>query len=173
MFEQYIGKIIQWNRERGLLTKFDPSLSLRLLSEEAREFYMAETLAEALCEYADFWFVYHGYRASSACCQLTAVGFAEHNSGLKDIEEWVLHIDGHMRKQIEYMYSQMGSYSTLPYVSDSLTIDLDKNHAMECVIFCNEMKSSKKDSSGKIVKADVQEKPAPMVEQRLIKRYGA
>lgn len=172
MFEQYVGKIIQWNRKRGLLTKFDPSLSLRLLSEEAKEFYMAETLAEALCEYADFWFVYHGYRASSACCQLTAIGFADHVSGIKAIEEWVLHLDEHMRKQIEFMYSQT-RYPHKLCSLDPKTIDMDKNHAMECVIYCNEMKSSKKDSSGKIVKAEHQEKPAPMVEQRLLKRYGA
>lgn len=55
-------RIIAWNRVRNGL-EFDPNLEIRMLSEEFNEFFMAETFAQRLQEFADIMFVWIGTNA--------------------------------------------------------------------------------------------------------------
>lgn len=57
------NRIVLWNINRGCLDSFDPQLEVSMLSEEAREFMLAPTLAERLQEYADMVFVWVGTQA--------------------------------------------------------------------------------------------------------------
>jgi len=57
-------RIVKWNRDRGLIQAgFDPALELKMLSEEAREFFLANDYEHQLQEFADFLFVEVGTRA--------------------------------------------------------------------------------------------------------------
>lgn len=168
MFEQYVSQIVTWNRDRGLLVSFDPGLSMKLLSEEAKEFFKAETLPEMLCEYADFWFVWHGYRAISSCSAIHPVGLEVAVNSMGYLENWRFNVDTAMRDLLLSEYKKQ-------YPEDNVDVwqmfNDDANKAMEFVIHCNEMKSSKKNSDGKIVKADGQLSPVPMMEGYLESRH--
>lgn len=166
MFEQYVSQIVAWNRDRGLLTSFDPGLSMKLLSEEAKEFFKAETLPEMLCEYADFWFVWHGYRGISSCNALQPVGLEVAVNSMRMLEEWQYRVDTAMRDCLLSMYRKQHTDDV--DIWSMMHDDADK--AMEFVIQCNEMKSSKKNSDGKIVKAEGQLRPVPMMEKFLALR---
>lgn len=160
----FANQILEWNRKRGLLDSFNPGLSMKLLSEEAKEFFKAETLPEMLCEYADFWFVWLGYKSIAACCPVHPVDLDVAVKSMMSLESWFLSIENHMTQCLLSKYRS-------EYISDNLDrwalLQNDSKKAMAFVIQCNEQKSSKKNEDGKIVKADNQLRPVPLMQEFL------
>ena len=169
MFEQYVNQIITWNLNRGLLGSFDPALSMKLLSEEAKEFFTATTIPEMLCEYADFWFVWHGYKAISACDPIQPVGLQVAVTSMNMLDDWALKVNNTMFERLHSAYLNKYGEDVDLY---RLLMD-DANAAMAFVIECNNQKSSETNEDGKIVKAENQRKPAPITEEYLEKRNMA
>ena len=134
-------RVIKWNRDRGLLGTFDPNLERKMLSEEAREFYLAETLEHKLAEYADFLFVLEGTKAKYICNSGINNEFFNAYEVYKGIERWASDLIQEMDSVLQSMYVMLGS---------------NKRHndvALACrvVCDCNELKGVEK-ISGKIVK---------------------
>ena len=133
---------VRWNRDRGLLDKFDPKLELKMLSEEAKEFYAAETLAHMLAEFADFLFVLDGTKAKFGSQLINS--HLDLDLRLKvysDIIDWA-------HKVMADMDSCLHSMLSMQYNETTGLI----NMARRIVIKCNELKGSEKDKDGKVVK---------------------
>lgn len=146
------NRVLAWNRERGLLESFDPNLSMRLLCEEAKEFFNAESLVDMLCEYADFHFVLEGYRSIRSCSPLSSVSLPSTVKGIEALESWCLATDNHMLHILRSRYGR-------DYFS---RMENDIEAAKMAVCICNEQKSSEK-KEGKIVKAANQRKPQTLI----------
>lgn len=133
---------IKWNRDRGLLKNFDPKLELKMLSEEAREFYEAETLAHMLAEYADFEFVLDGTKAKFGCQSITShIDIDLRVKTFDDIISWAETIKSDM---IQCIGSMLGDQF---YECAGLI-----NIARRIVVKCNCLKGTEKDKDGKVVK---------------------
>lgn len=156
-----IHRIVAWNRDRGLLDNFDILLEIKMLSEEAREFYMAETFEHRLCEFSDFLFVKEGTKAKYNARLGSPSNPLFHNQeSYLELMKWTDRIECHMT---DILFSE---YEAVP-VSASFQHCIKT--AMDVVIKNNNLKGKKKDG-GKIVKAANQEKPEAVL-ARLI--YGS
>lgn len=152
-------RIIKWNRERGLLPEFDPALHLKHLSQEAQEFYMAETLAHKLAEYSDFMFFLEGIKARWGCVVFTSTyDFEVQHKGFNMLLDWADDKLSFMQEVLEDMLAAQGKITLL---SKALHI------AMTVVCECNELKP-KKTVNGKIVKGDKHVDPVNEIRKRLL-----
>lgn len=147
---------VKWNRDRGLLDKFDPKLELKMLSEEAKEFYEAKTLAHMLAEYADFLFVLDGTKAKFGSQLITS------------------HIDIEMRLNV---YGHILDWADVVKqdIESCLASSLGGNYhelgglvsmARGYVIACNSLKGMKKEG-GKIVKNEEHVDPVDLIQKDL------
>jgi len=135
--------VVNWNRERGLLDKgFDPLLEMKMLSEEAREFFLAETLEHKLAEYADFLFVQFGTEAKyyASLIESTTMFSMERDRFLQ-LQDW-------MYDTQESMYSTLASEFSLKGRED---LEECVRKALLIVIGCNNLKGTKT-KDGKVVK---------------------
>lgn len=152
--------VVKWNRDRGLLDNYDPSLELRMLSEESREFYMAETLAHMLAERADFEFVLCGTKAKFGSQKLSShIDMPLYMDTYTDIIDWAEAVAKDMDRCLESALGVMCAE-----LSGLLRL------ALEVVIECNELKGKNK-SDGKIIKIESPPDPVAIIEERL-RRYG-
>lgn len=127
--------IIEWNRKRNQL-RFDPNLEAKLLSDEAREFFMAETVEDRLHEAADFFFVLIGTVAKYVSNEFErADDLLRQFSRFNELESWGEKVGFEIREQLE----RDGTRQLL----------LD---AMQIVLEANQAKLGVKDASGKIIK---------------------
>ncbi len=150
-------RVVKWNRDRGLLLEFNPDLERRMLSEEAREFYMAETLACKLAEYADFIFVLEGTKAKYGC-----------NSGIKTEA-----FDSYKEFKELYMWASLLRQEMYELLMDVLrkkgyTNEANKLFSMayNAVCSCNELKGLDKES-GKIKKGENYRDPAEIIKLKM------
>lgn len=149
-------RVIVWNKERGLLDKgFDPKLELRMLSEEAREFYTAPDIYHMLAEYADFLFVRFGTFAKYYSEKIDS-----HTTFSLMRDEWI--------KIAEWIEDQ--EYAMASLLSQELQRefpDMDYESlvhlALMTVILNNESKG-KKTVDGKVVKNEDHRDPADLIE---------
>lgn len=82
-------RIIEWNRMRNNL-EFDPSLEVRMLSEEASEYFMATDPAHKLQEAADFFFVFTGTQAKFRATKFETITlFSIAEKGWRQLEAWM------------------------------------------------------------------------------------
>ena len=147
---------VKWNRDRGLLDKFDPKLELKMLSEEAKEFYAAETLAHMLAEYADFLFVLDGTKAKFGSQLIDShldIDLRVKTYG--DIMEWANRLRCDMD---ECIGSALGGM----YQEVSGLV----NMARRIVIQCNNLKGTKK-VDGKVVKNKEHVDPKSLIQEEL------
>jgi len=148
---------VKWNRDRGLLDKFDPKLELKMLSEEAKEFYAAETLAHMLAEYADFIFVLDGTKAKFGSQLIDShldIDLRVKTYG--DIMEWANRI----RCNIE---TCIGSALGNQYNEISGLVEM----ARGIVIQCNNLKGKKKNADGKVIKNTEHVDPVERIQAEL------
>ena len=163
-------RIIDWNKKRNGL-EFDIALEQSMLTEEAREFFMANTLAERLQEYSDFVFVSVGTRAK----------FFSYSSDIS-IERFV-----HLKGMMDIMFSWMDDFCaeaialiTQEIISIAKANDTHRygregialaqglyDGALEAVVTANEVKGSEKNENGKIVKGDNYVTPQVAIDQML------
>ena len=150
-------RVVKWNRDRYLLDTFNPELERRMLSEEAREFYHAETLAHKLAEYADFLFVFEGTKAKYGC-----------NSGIKnplfdsyliwkELRDWAKELQQEMHLLLVECIKNAGFYN----ITNSL-IEM----ALTAVCSCNELKGFDKES-GKVKKGANYKNPADIIKLKM------
>ena len=87
--EGIVNQIVRWNRERNGLA-FNIDTEVKMLTEEANEFFMAETKEDRLREAADFKFVWVGTLAKclGGRCK-NELDFMSRKSIFDDIKEWV------------------------------------------------------------------------------------
>lgn len=155
-------RTVEWNRARGTLEVFDPMLELRMLTEEANEFYHAETYPHMLQELADFIFVADGtdakYRAQK---DQSITMFMTGAEAYETLSSWV-------SKTAYEMYLVLkGKAVACGVFSGDVIADLE--YARSCVVTANESKPNKK-VEGKVVKGDRID-PLPLIEEYIYKYY--
>lgn len=152
---------VKWNRDRGLLDNYDPSLELRMLSEEAKEFYAAETLAHMLAEYADFQFVLDGTKAKFGSQVISShIDIDLRVKTYNDIMSWA-------GKVMADMYNCLSSVLDEHRHGHRHELDGLINMASSHVISCNNLKGLKKDEEGKIQKDENHVDPKDLIEAEL------
>lgn len=148
--------VVKWNRDRGLLDNYDPSLELRMLSEEAREFYMAETLAHMLAERADFEFVLYGTQAKFGSQKISShVDMPLYTSTYTDIIDWAEAVAEDMDRCLESALGPM-CHETAGLI----------RLALDVVVQCNNRKGKNK-SAGKVVKIENPPDPVALIQEQL------
>lgn len=151
-----MNHIIEWNRERGLLDTFDPCLELKMLSEEAREFYNATTFEHTLAEAADFIFVLEGTKAKYHCnCLDGTVIFEINYRRFEQLMAWANSIKDNMESLLE---CEAKMIHNLRYSKVKHLIGL----ALAAVIDCNNKKPNKK-AGGKVVKGESHVNPVGLI----------
>ena len=152
--EGIINQIIRWNRERnGLALNIDTEV--KMLTEEANEFFMAETKEDRLREAADFVFVWRGTSAkclSGRCKDWQS--FMSRKGFFNYIKKWV---DAETEAMTE-MLEEDGTYHLWPRV-------------LEIVTKANLAKPKTKNVDGKVIKGDDYIDPIEEIKQ-LIKEEG-
>jgi len=157
MDPQLKARIIKWNRDRCLLGNFDPALERKMLTEEANEFYMAESLAHMMAEYCDFVFVSEGTRAKYFSQKVPSAGvFSIMTEGWGDLTSWINDAGSEMEELLQDAFESAGH----------VNFDQAMDFAMSVVITNNELKGTKK-HNGKIVKAEGQIDPAITIQEYL------
>ena len=152
--EGIVNQITRWNRERnGLALNIDTEV--KMLTEEANEFFMAETKEDRLREAADFKFVWIGTVAKclGGCYKdwqslMSRKGFFDYIKGWVDAETEV------MTKVLE----EDGTYHLLPRV-------------LEIVTKANLAKPKTKNVDGKVIKGDDYVDPLEEIKQ-ILKEEG-
>ncbi len=148
--------VVKWNRDRGLLDNYDPSLELRMLSEESREFYMAETQAHMLAERADFEFVLYGTKAKFGSQKLSShINMTLYLATYNDIIDWAEAVAEDMDRCLESALGPM-----CHEIGGLMRIALD------VVIQCNNLKGKNK-AEGKIIKIESPPDPVALIQEQL------
>jgi len=147
---------VKWNRDRGLLDTFNPGLEVSMLSEEAKEFYNAETLSHMLAEYADFIFVLDGTQAKFG--SYIAESYSDQINifrKYKEILEWanvvLLDMQEHLCSMLGENYNEVSGLIKM---------------ASSFVVSCNNLKGTKKEN-GKVVKNTDHADPAVLIQEEL------
>ena len=135
--EGIVNQIVRWNRERNGLA-FNIDTEVKMLTEEANEFFMAETKEDRLREAADFKFVWVGTVAKclGGRCK-NELDFMSRKSIFDDLKEWA-------DVEEESMYTVLeedGTNHLLP-------------RALEIVTKANLAKPRTKNLDGKVIKGD-------------------
>jgi hypothetical protein len=147
---------VKWNRDRGLLENFDPKLELKMLSEEAKEFYAAETLAHMLAEYADFLFVLDGTKAKFGSQLIPShIDIDMRLSVYGHILDWADTVEQDIRSCI--ISALGGNYHEINGL-----VSMARGH----VVSCNNLKGSKK-VNGKVVKNKEHIDPVDLIQADL------
>jgi hypothetical protein len=146
--------IVKWNQERGLLNKgFDPALELKMLSEEANEFYNADSFEHRLCEYADFKFVKSGTIAKNhAQTEFSVTMFENHRERFIQMMEWAEEVEDNMFYLLLTEYRASDRLFTMGF--EALV-----NLALATVIANNNLKGKNKNADGMVIKAENQKSP--------------
>lgn len=152
--EGIVNQIVRWNRERnGLALNIDTEV--KMLTEEANEFFMAETKEDRLREAADFTFVWIGTLAKCLSGRCKDWQSIMSRKGFFDcIKEWV---DAEAEAMIEVL-EEDGTYYLWPRV-------------LEIVTKANLAKPKTKNVDGKVIKGDDYIDPIEEIKQ-IIKEEG-
>lgn len=157
MDPQLKARIVKWNRDRGLLGSFDPALELKMLSEEAHEFYLAESLSHMMAEYCDFIFVLEGTCAKYQSQKYPSLSvFSIAREGWVELQSWTEDLSYDMGDILKDKFESTGHCN----------YEQAMDFAMGVVITNNELKGSKK-QGGKIVKSEGQIDPACTIQEYL------
>lgn len=147
-------RIIDWNRIRnGLECK--PSLEYKMLSEEAREFFMAENIVDRLDAYADFEFVWQGTKAKFLACDAEVAsqwlnGWQENYIALVDYHDLV--VDEMFNILSEELVPLLPIKLVDSAGSYESAVGRILSHVLDIVVEANEAKGTEKNAEGKIQK---------------------
>ena len=152
-------RIIKWNKDRDNIN-LDYDLEIKMLTEERREFWLADSLAHKLQEYCDFLFVKVGTEFKLECNLFNSINVYLANEvcilAINDlIDDYPLY--HHLSDLINYEYKYR--------------LDVDKiiSDCLNIIIMANEVKPKKKDASGKIIKGENHTDPLKKIEGYLCK----
>lgn len=146
-------EIIEWNRERNDLA-FDPRLEVKMLSEEAREFFTAPNVVERLREYADFMFVWTGTQAKYFARKCVSP-LELHSKDFQELREWAENTKEFMEDVLR------GELNYPPNFYKIL------NEALKAVTAANQAKGTEKDAFGKIKKGPNYISPTETIQKLL------
>lgn len=152
--EGIINQIVRWNRERnGLALHIDTEV--KMLTEEANEFFMAETKEDRLREAADFMFVWIGTLAKCLGGRCKGeLDFMSRKGFFDCIKEWA---DAETEVMIKVL-EEDGTYYLWPRV-------------LEIVTKANLAKPKTKNVDGKVIKGDDYVDPIEEIKE-LLKEEG-
>jgi len=160
-------RIYTWNRDRGL-TKLDPSLEIKMLSEERNEFYTAYDHTHIVQEYCDFLFVCYGTEFKIGCTKYESMAmFKCWNSQCEDLFEFIYYTKDKIYKRVDHIIKDYIGYSGYDFYKNLSLVDKIVNKALLYVIEANEAKSAEKDSSGKVIKGDKYISPYDRIKETL------
>lgn len=144
-----LQRIINWNRVRNGL-EFDPNLEVRMLTEEAHEFFHAECLEEQIREFADFMFVLTGTIAKFYSTKYdSAILLTQNFQHFNMLMEWAAQV------RAEMFDTMLSTIEETVDVDGEIAEDMLKlivGQALEIITEANEKKGTEKDEHGKIVK---------------------
>lgn len=139
-------RIIAWNRDRNGL-KFDMDLELKMLKEEAQEFFESTTFYNMLREYSDFRFVWTGsqakHLAASAPNNVTAFTMQR--------EQWA-EVQAYARDVLSQMFNILLEQFFVFGVDHTELIHKLLEDCLEAVVSANENKGTERDENGKVKK---------------------
>ncbi len=159
-----LNRIVAWNRERNNL-EFDGNLETQMLSEEANEFYMAETFVDQVDAYCDFQFVAVGTLAKFNASKLNEA------SELSYVKENADFIISYMNRNSEAMYDILQTEWDIFQLYQSL--DQFLNTCLEIVLNANEAKGKIKNAEGKIQKGAAYVPPESSIKELLDSYFTA
>lgn len=148
-------EIIEWNRERNDLA-FDPRLEVKMLSEEAREFFTAPNVVERLREYADFMFVWTGTKAKYFARTFDSP-LDLYLEDFKKLDDWVENAKYFM---IEVLRKELATL-------DSKHFDNLLDASIKAVTEANKAKGTEKDAFGKVQKGHNYKAPSEAIRELL------
>lgn len=156
----YHPEILNWNKERGLLNRFDFNLELKMLQEEAKEFMEAKEFAHQLQEYADFIFVYAGTLAKF---NSFPKDITNNINNFPDVYEKFAVLKAWAEDTANYMFSVLTNQrpKAKEQIFKYLTI------ALEAVIAANKEKGIKKNKDGKILKGEKYKSPLEVIRKKI------
>lgn len=161
-------RIRNWNLTRNGL-KFNLDLETQMLSEEAREFYVAQTLVDRLDAFIDFQFVFIGtiYKFNATKHE-NYDEFASVLDGMDTLSSWATHV---MSEMVEQLSTELMSYCpALLYQEAGISEILTE--ALEIVVSANEQKGTELDENGKVKKPKGFVKPEERLDRMLKKHLG-
>lgn len=162
-------RILTWNKKRNNLN-FDIELETAMLSEEASEFFHAETLVDRLDAYADFIFVGVGtiYK-HLAKRHKYFVGIQEEFDQVESLSEWM---DTVREQMIELISNEIMTLSPTCIYRDETIIEGILNDTVDIVVTANEKKGFERDSDGKVKKGADYVKPEKTIHAMLKGKLG-
>lgn len=166
-------RILQWNKKRNNL-KYDIDLETKMLTEEANEFFVAETLVDRLDAFADFAFV-----AIGTAMKYMAVKHKDfHNLDIDkaDFEALSEYINTVQSQMGTMLYEEVSALKTsMLYEDENGDTDLSKllEDVLLIVISANEAKGFELNADGKVMKPEGFVKPEAQIDNLLKKTLGA
>lgn len=163
-------RIIAWNRERNNL-KFDIDLETQMLTEEAQEFYQAETLVDRIDAWCDFIFVGTGtiikYLAVKSKC------FADQKEMVEQVDFLSSWMEHQRMQMVELLTEEVSDIWPKMHHSEEDLLDELLRKCLDIVIDANEKKGTTKDENGKVIKHPDFQKPEKILDALLKKTIGA
>lgn len=147
-------RIIDWNRERNGLV-LDLDLESRMLAEESKEFFLAESFPHRLQECADFLFVLFGTQAKALSTH-PGIGLTRWQE-YKALKEWA---DATLNKMLEVLEEEEVEANGFEGDSARALVSV----ALGFVTEANEAKG-KEQVNGKVVKGPNYRSPLPRIEE--------
>lgn len=145
-FEKIEKGIIEWNEKREN-TEFSLDLEMRLLLEEAQEYFVADNLIDKFDAFLDYMFV-----AQGSCWK-----YEINKINNEMFDEFVSHTGGVIGEDFE-MKLEKASFPMNHFFNFI-------NDGLEIVLKYNNKKSSMKDKNGKIVKPENWKGPEKELEE--------
>ena len=136
--------IIKWNIDRGL-TELNPDLEVKMLTEERREFWLADTMEHKLQEFCDFLFVGVGSEFKMNIRTFNSLPLL--NESYEDLDAilYLAHDTSAMYESLK-VYAQKQKWNLFNKLEHVI------KYAFNIVIRTNNRKPVIKDDSGKIIK---------------------
>lgn len=154
------SRIINWNKERGLLDKCDLNLELKMLQEELREFMLADEPAHSLQELCDFIFVLNG---TIAKFYSSPEDISKNINTFPNTHEKFLVLMAWAKDSLDYMYTIFGK-RIAPGIPQGSFKALKQ--ALDIVIECNQAKPKVK-KEGKIIKGELYVSPLERIRKEV------
>lgn len=162
-------RIIDWNRKRNGL-KFDIDLETQMLSEEANEFYMAETLVDRFDAWADFIFV--GVGTVTKYLATKHKYYVDQKETQEQVDALTAWMEHNRMQMVELLSEEILAINPKYGQDDGEMFDELCKKVQDIVIEANEAKGTTLDCKGKVTKHADFVKPELQIDNLLRKELG-
>lgn len=160
-------RIVDLNRKWNGL-EYDPELELKMLQEEAYEFFTADTFVQRLQEYSDFKFVWEGTKVKFYAFNTTVSPSCKPDQikWFESVFEWATDIQ---RDMVYRLRKEMEANDIL----DGTRQDAILKESMKAVVTANESKiPGLKDANGKTRKGPFYQRPYEKIKHQVWNHTG-